>query len=176
MRINRRSERGVTLIELAVICAILGVMLAIGMPYFNATIVKMRGRAAVERVATDLRYALSQAVKEGTLYSLYDGNAAGQAGKYRLERSTNGGATWTPVGTWYSLALDYNSPTTSLLGIKDTSGAGATVNRVIFNSQGAVTASPATANYPIGLNVTTPADGTRTILVMRTGNIRMPTF
>ena len=176
MNITKRSERGVTLIELAVVCAILGVMMAFGMPYFNATIAKMRARAAVERVATDLRYAQSQAVKDGAQYSLLAGAGAGQPGKYRLERSTNGGATWTAAGVWFDLGLENNSPNTSLQNIKDTSGSGTTVNRVIFNSQGAVIASPATTNYPIGLNVTTPVDGTKTILVMRTGSIRIPSF
>jgi prepilin-type N-terminal cleavage/methylation domain-containing protein len=170
-----RGGRGLTLIELVTCVAILSVFVAVGMPYFNETIVRQRGRAAVERVATDLRYAQSKAVRLGALYALHSGGDSGKPGMYRLERSTDGGASWTPdedKGIWYSPTQDYTNA--GFQDMKDNLGTGTTLNRVVFDSKGVVTASPAAGSYPVGINVTTPSEGIKTVFVMRTGAIRIP--
>ena len=167
MAIQRKP--GFTLIELVITVAILAVMLAVAMPLFFEIIAKRRLTAAVERVAGDLRYAQSQAVTQGGLFRLHEGGDVGEAGKYRLEQSNNGGATWTQLTGWYHLSTDYQG--SSVQGIKDNAGAGVTRYWVRFNAQGAAD-NPGFV-YPIDLTVVTPTGATKTIRVLRTGTIRI---
>jgi prepilin-type N-terminal cleavage/methylation domain-containing protein len=169
--IARRSYRGFTLIELVTAVAIVGLMVGVGAPFFAKTIAQRRLSGTAERIATDLRSVQTQAVSQNGTYRLHSGAdpAEGKAGQYRLERNV-GGATWTPVGAWYSLSQDYLGGT--LAGITDSATSPTTLYEVRFGPQGSVTNSGA-LTYPIVLTVTTPA-GTRSIKVMRTGAVRIP--
>jgi type IV fimbrial biogenesis protein FimT len=164
-----RRQPGFTLIELVITVAIMVMMLAVAMPLFFQIMAQRRLTAAVERVTGDLRYAQSQAVTQGGLFRLHEGGDAGQAGKYRLEQSTDGGATWTPLTAWYDLSTDYKG--SSVQGIKDNAGAGATRYWIGFNAQGAAT-GPAGVVYPVDLTVVAATGSTKTKQILRTGTIR----
>jgi Tfp pilus assembly protein FimT len=164
---TRQSERGLTLIELATVCAMLAILVGFAFPMFNTTIAQHRLSGATQRVANDLRYARSTAVTQGTIQRLHSGDDGGvQPGQYRLEQSPTGSAPWTSLTPWYSLATDYQGA--AMASIKD--GTSATIYEVSFNAQGAPNAA---LNYPLNITVTTPV-GTRSIQVMRTGNIVVP--
>jgi len=165
-----RRKPGFTLIELVITVAILVMMLVVAMPLFFQIIAQRRLTAAVERVVGDLRYVQSQAVTRGGLFRLHEGGDAGEAGKYRLEQSTDSGATWTQVTGWYYLSTDYQG--SSVQGLKDNAGAGATRYWVGFDSQG-VTVGPVGVVFPIHLTVVAPTGATKTIRVLRTGTIRI---
>jgi Tfp pilus assembly protein FimT len=164
-----RRKPGFTLIELVIAIAIAMMMLAVAMPIFFQVIAQRRLTAAVERVTGDLRYAQSQAVTQGGLFRLHEGGDVGEAGKYRLEQSTDGGASWTQVTGWYNLSTDYQG--SSVQGLKDNAGAGTIRYWVGFNSQG-VAVAPVGAVYPIDLTVVTPTGATKIKQILRTGTIR----
>lgn len=162
---TRQSERGLTLIEVATVCAILAIFVGVAFPMFNNTIAQHRLAGATQRVANDLRYARSTAVTQGAIQRLHSGDDGGvQPGQYRLE--TPNGLGWTGLTPWYSLATDYQGA--AMASIKD--GTSATIYVVSFDAQGAPNAA---LNYPLNITVTTPV-GTRSIKVMRTGNIVVP--
>jgi prepilin-type N-terminal cleavage/methylation domain-containing protein len=165
-----RRKPGFTLVELVIAVAIMVMMLAVAMPLFFQIMAQRRLTAAVERVAGDLRYVQSQAVTQGGLFRLHEGGDAGEAGKYRLEQSIDGGANWTPLTAWYFLSTDYQG--SSVQGLKDNSGAGTTRYWIGFNAQGAAT-GPAGVVYPVDLTVVTPTGTTKAIRILRTGTIRV---
>jgi prepilin-type N-terminal cleavage/methylation domain-containing protein len=165
-----RQRSGFTLIELVITVAILVMMLAVAMPLFLQIIAQRRLTDAVERVAGDLRYVQSQAVTQGGLFRLHEGGDVGEAGKYRLEQSTDGGATWTQLVGWFNLSTDYQG--SSVQSIKDNAGAGTTRYWVGFNSQGAAV-GPVGVVYPIDLTVVAQTGATKKVRVLRTGTIRI---
>lgn len=164
-----RRKPGFTLIELVITVAILVMILAVAMPLFFQTLALRRLTAAVERMAGDLRYAQSQAVTQGGQFRLHAGGDVGEAGKYRLEQSNDGGATWTQLTGWYDLSTDYKG--SSVQGLKDNAGAGTTRYWVGFNSQG-VAVGPLGVVFPIDLTVVTPTGVTKTKQILRNGTIR----
>ncbi len=165
-------HRGFSATELVLAIAVLLIIIAVAMPVFTAYIAQRRLADAITRVATDLRYAQSIVVNQGGLIRFHWGDDPGEGitGAYRLEQSADGGATWTPLGTWYQLSADYQGA--SVTSIKDSTGSGTTVYEVRFNSQGAA-ANPGPVTYPIVITVTTAA-GSGTVQVMRIGTVRVP--
>jgi prepilin-type N-terminal cleavage/methylation domain-containing protein len=160
---------GFTLIELIITVAIAVMMMAVAMPLFSNIMAQRRLNSAAERVVSDLRFAQSQAVTQGGLFRLHHGDDSGQTGKYRIEQSVDGGATWSQVTGWYDLSSDYQG--SSLQVVKDNDGAGVVRYFVRFNAQGA--ADNTGYAYPIRLTVITPSGTTRSIQVMRTGVVRL---
>jgi Tfp pilus assembly protein FimT len=176
---RRRREQGFTLIEIVVAMGIAILLLAVTAPLFTSTLKIQRGRAAVERVATDMRSAQSRAVSQGTPYALHSGNDVGRAGQYAVERSGSGSATDASFGLvdiWYNLSNDYTGVTFD--SIKDSAAPAKTLKRVKFSPQGAVLSDDAvpasTLTFPIRVSVVTPQEGTKTITISRAGSIRMP--
>ena len=168
-----RRKPGFTLVELIIVVAILVMMLAVAMPLFFQVIAQRKLTGAVARVAADLRYVQSHAVTQGGLFRVHHGDDAGQAGKYRLEQSSDGGTTWVATpgqSAWISLSSEYQG--SSLQSIKDNDGAGATRFWVRFNAQGA--ADNPGFTYPIKLTVVAQSGATGTVTVLRTGAVRVP--
>ena len=157
-----RRKAGFTLVELVTTAAVLVILLAIAMPVLQSTIAQRRLTSARERMANDLRYAQSLAVREGNLHRiLTDG-----AGQYRLERNTG---AWAALMGWYNLSTDYRG--SSLQSVRD-NGGGALTN-ITFNSQGAVDVTTGAASYPITLTVAAASGTTGTIQVLRNGVVRI---
>jgi type IV fimbrial biogenesis protein FimT len=167
-----RRKPGFTLVELIIVVAILVMMLAVAMPLFFQIIAQRRLTAAVERVATDLRYVQSLAVTQGIVHRLHSGadGAVGRPGQYRLERD-NGVGGWVELAAWYNPSTDYDG--SSLQSVKDNAGTNIATFDVRFNSQGAV-ANAGVASYPIVLTVVAKSGTTRTVQVLRTGAVRVP--
>lgn len=158
-----QRKQGFTLIQLVIAMAIAAILVAVAMPAFQATIARSRMNAALARVANDVRYAQSLAVREGSLHRF---NTDG-AGRYRLER--NAGA-WAQVMAWYTLSTDYQG--SSLQTVRDNGGGDLT--NITFNSQGAVDVTTGAASYPIRLTVAAASGTTRTVEVLRSGLVRIP--
>jgi Tfp pilus assembly protein FimT len=157
-----RGKPGFTLVQLVIAVALLSILLGFAMPVFETTIARRRLTAALERVAGDVRYAQSLAVKEGNLHRfLTDG-----AGQYRLERSAG---AWAPLIGWYNVSSDYRG--SSLQSVRD-NGGGALTN-ITFNSQGAVDVTTGAASYPITLTVAAASGTTGTVRVLRNGVVRI---
>jgi len=165
-----RRTRGFTLIELVTTVAILALFVLVSLPLFNTAIARQRLAGALERVAGDLRFAQAQAVTRGDIFRLRSGADAGQPGRYRLERSANGGATWTDPTPWLNLSSEYSG--TTLQAIKDNNGAGNTIYEVRFSAQGAVV-NGGIVTYPLQLTLVTAQGATGAIRVLRTGVINI---
>lgn len=60
---DRRLAQGVTLIELLIGVALLAVIMAIGIPSFNAIIERKHVEGAAEKLFADLQFAKSEAIK-----------------------------------------------------------------------------------------------------------------
>jgi len=164
----RQSRQGMTLVELVMVVALLIILAGVSMPVFNTVITQRRLTGAVQRVANDLRYVRSQAVTQGGIQRLHSGDEGGeQPGQYRLEQSPTGSNPWTPFTPWYSIGTDFTGAT--IASIKDATNN--TLYGVSFDPQGG--SANTGASFPISISITTPA-GTRTIQVMRTGNIVVP--
>ena len=161
---SRRRKSGFTLIELVMTVGVVLLVFAISMPLFGPIIAQRRLAGALTRIASDIRYVQSLAVKEGNLYRiLTDG-----AGRYRLERNAGG---WTQVSGWYNISANYDGST--LQSVQD-NGGGALAN-ITFNSLGVVdAASTGAVSYPIRLTVSTNRGATGTVEVLRTGVVRIP--
>ena len=171
MKTTQRKP-GFTLIELIIVVAILVMMLVVAMPLFFQIIAQRRLTAAVERVATDLRYVQSLAVTRGTVHRLHSGadGAVGRPGQYRLERD-NGAGGWVELAAWYDPSANYDG--SGLQSIKDNTGTSIATFDVCFNSQGTV-ANAGIGSYPIVLTVVARNGTTRTVQVLRTGAVRVP--
>ena len=63
---RRKHETGFTLLNLAMVTLVLGIIATVGLPSFNAALEDYRLGGAAEEVATALRYAGSVAVGSGT--------------------------------------------------------------------------------------------------------------
>lgn len=160
---KRRRKSGFTLIELVITVGILCLILAVSMPLFGPIMAQRRLAGALTRIASDIRYVQSLAVREGNLHRmLTDG-----AGRYRLERNAGG---WTQVSAWYSISAHYDG--SSLQSVRD-NGGGALTN-ITFNSLGVVdAASTGAGSYPITLTVAMPSGTMGTVEVLRTGVVRI---
>ena len=164
MKALRRCGRGFTLIELVVVVFVLLMMVMIGLPSFNTMLAQRRLMGAVERVASDLRFIQSQAVRLG-----YNHQLSYSSGSYTLQRYNTATSAWVSLGPSYSPSKDYTG--VSLASIVDNAGAGNNVTAIVFRPQGDV--NPTGITFPIVLTVSAPAR-TRAIQVTRSGSIRMP--
>lgn len=165
------QKPGLTLIELIICVSIVILIATASMPLFFRIVAQGRVRGALERIATDLRYAQSLAVTQGTVHRLHSGadGAIGRPGEYRLERDDGVGG-WTQVSGWYNPTDDYNGSV--LQSVTDRLGTPIATFDVRFNSQGAL-ANGAGVNYPIKFNFVAPGGVTRTVDVLRSGVVRI---
>ena len=170
MRTGRKP--GFTLIELVITVVIVIVVATITVPVFSQIMARQRLMGALERIANDLRYVQSLAVTQGVVHRLHSGDdgAVGRHGEYRLERD-NGLGGWTPIGTWYNPARDYNG--IDLVSVTDAVSTPIATFDVRFNAQGAL-ANGMGINYPIAVNFTSPSGAFRQVMVLRSGVVRIP--
>lgn len=79
---------GVSLMEVMVVIAIVGILAVIAVPSYNGMIEGQRLRGAAEALASDLRWARSEAVKRGRLVRV--GFITGSAWSYAIVADANG--------------------------------------------------------------------------------------
>lgn len=157
-----RDSRGFNLAELAMIVLLVGIMSAVATPLVNNVIQRNRLNGAASKIASDLRYAQSLAVSRGGLSRLNSATAdcatvSGQT-RYRIERSTNGGTSWSWVTECYLLSSEFQGAAlTSVPG-----------NEVRFNSRGTCV----TCAGPINVTIAA-ASGTKTVQVRTTGSVNI---
>jgi prepilin-type N-terminal cleavage/methylation domain-containing protein len=176
----KERPAGMTLVELATVVSILGILALIGVPGIIGGIQRTGVDGASRRLAEDLRLAQATALTQGVQARLVavqtDGTAPNsgwsdpestKANMYRIETRSSATATWPsptadPGGdsnvqtVWNTLSKDYK-------GISIASG-----NTVVFNSQGFL------ANSTSALDITLNGPGgTRTV---RTSVIGRATF
>jgi len=81
---NARTQRGVTLVELMTVVAVLVIVMMVTVPSFSGTLARMRLEGAGNELGVDLQYARSEAVQrgrdvmlqsgaDGTRYTIMDG-------------------------------------------------------------------------------------------------------
>lgn len=165
------GQPGITLIELAVVAMVAIVLVGIGLPSFNTFLRNARLNGAARKIIGDIRYVQSLAVNKGGLYRFYSGAdpLINQPGRYRIEQSNDGGATWIQVDPWYALSDEYTG--VSLTSVRGAGSPGPLVYEVRYNSRGGG-ANPG-ADYPITITVTGQTE-VRTIQIVRTGSVSLP--
>lgn len=169
----RRDRRGLSLLEIVVVAAIIAVLAGLGLPIFSQTMQTRRLSAATRQVTGDLRSLQSLAISQGSLFRFHSGTDPGinLINQYRLERSTDDGATWTPIGPWTDLSADFSG-----VGFTMRDTANTMLHEVRFNARGAAI-HPGSSNYPYSVNVSGVVGGqprTSTIMVRRTGSVKAP--
>lgn len=68
--LRRMKQRGFTLIEMLVTIAIVAIVAALATPAFRVFLVKRTVESALESLATDFRYARSEALKRGNFVTI----------------------------------------------------------------------------------------------------------
>ncbi len=159
-----RRTAGFTLVELVITASILVMMIAVATPLFGPIIAQHRLTSALQRIAGDLRYAQSLAIREGNPHGIHVSGT-----QYRLER--NAGA-WAQVTAWYNLGSDYYG--SSLQSVRDHGGVSRSY--IAFNSRGAVdTVFTGTTSFPITVAVVTASGATGSVSVLRSGVVQIAT-
>lgn len=165
MLIPRHAQRGFTLIELMIAIAILGILLAVALPNYRTFIQNSRLRNAAEAIQNGLQVARSEAVKHNA----------------QVRFSLGAGSSWA-VGCVAPTAdcpasiqqrsTDEGSSTAVI--VTPTPPAG---TEIVFNSFGAVVATPATftrLDVDINTAVLSAADSRELRITIGTGgNVRM---
>ena len=161
------GRKGFTVIELLVALVMVVLLAGVSLPFFLTIVQNYRFDGAVQQVLVDLRYAQSVAVSRGGQASLHWGNdlLPAEPNTYRIERSTDGGTTWTSVTPWVNISADFQGIT--IQSIKDS--ANVTLARVSFDARGA---SVATLNHPIRITLVNAAGTPRTVEILATGTVR----
>lgn len=162
---QQAGRKGFTVIELLVALVMVVLLAGVSLPFFLTIVQNYRFDGAVQQVLVDLRYAQSVAVSRGGQASLHWGNDIAEPNKYRIERSTDGGTTWTSVTPWVNISADFQGIT--IQSIKDS--ANVTLARVSFDARGA---SVATLNHPIRITLVNTAGTPRTVEILPTGTVR----
>lgn len=182
---RRRTQKGISLIEIFIGLAIMGLLLALAFPNFSSWLTNMQIRAAAEKMQNALQAARNEAMRKNTTvrFSLVSNLTSGCA-----QSST--GKSWVvsrldPVGQCDVAASDTTAPFTAQAGtlaegssrvaVSATDGAGGARTFVAFNGMGRVV-SPTSNNWigQIALDVA-PANTNRRLLVQVSagGQIRM---
>lgn len=176
---SRGKPQGFTVMELATVVSILGILAMIAIPGMLGAIQRSGVDGASRRLAGDIRYAQSSALARGAQTRLIAFNQSGtaanpgasplsdaaKANRYRIELRSGASAPWPALtdmpGTngnvltvWHDLAGEYR-------GVAVASG-----NALVFNSQGFLANSAA----PLAIALQGPG-GARTIQTSAIGKV-----
>jgi type IV fimbrial biogenesis protein FimT len=179
--LGRRKASGFSLIELLIVLAVAGVLVALGFPIMGKWLKNSQVRSAAETLQNGLRYAQTQAVTQNLQTALV------------LTNNPGGGATSTaavnPASSWYSTTVtsingvaNLNAAANPATGLQTGSlgniAAGisiaGTAAAVCFNSFGRLTANttPGPTNAACTLPTTPAANPVFTYSITQTGSDR----
>jgi len=126
------AERGFSLIELAIVLVVMGLLFGFSVPSFNRISSSYQLRGAAENVAGQLRLAREKAIATGveqpvhivtsTTYHIH--YTSGISTAWTLPR----GITFTTVGSWYHMKPDGRSLESGVIVVRNPSGALDTVS------------------------------------------------
>ncbi len=71
LNIRSSGRRGFTLIEMAIVCVLIGILAALAVPMFTRTIPRIRTKAEARNILNTIRTARSRAIAENTQYGVY---------------------------------------------------------------------------------------------------------
>jgi len=137
MAMNGKSSSGLTLMELILVLAVIGILLAIASPLIAQFSSGYKLRGAAREVASDLQFARLLAVKENKDIQVTFGTNS-----YQIVRVSDGS-----VAKARNFSTDY--PEITLIGLT-----------VPFNSRGNSTSRTITVSHPMGTkNITVSSTG-----------------
>jgi prepilin-type N-terminal cleavage/methylation domain-containing protein len=152
------ASRGFTMIELAVVVAVLGVIAALSIPTLWTYLRTATLRAGAEEAVTVLNGARQLAIRMNTTVCVSNDGTRAQ---YRVGGC--GAAAWTGVGT----DADGHIRLANRLQVSGT-------NHLCFNYLGAGTTTPAPCTANGTLTITSPTGGaTLDVVVATTGRLRI---
>ena len=159
MRSTRRGRRGVTLIEMLVVVAVLAIIVAVGLPNVMSALQRARSRGAADLISTAMRDARSRAIATGWQFRVFGFNAASGTlpNQFRIEGRSSPALAWPasnvpgPLSSstrsadpWFVMAKEY--PGVRLNAgdagaCPDPLGGGAYSFCIAYTSQGLMTTS-----------------------------------
>ena len=152
-RIRRLDAAGFTMAELMVAVAIIGILTAVGVPFFITYYQAMQLRSAADEMATVLNSGRYQAIKQNTLMCV-----AMNANRVQYLIGGCGGPPWQGPGT----------DTAGFISLQNTMQVSAVTANVVFTNLGAAAVG---GTY----TVRNPANGnTLTVTVAGSGRITIP--
>ncbi len=77
------DKKGITLMELMAVVALIGIMAALAVPNFDGVVVKIRHKSAVRDVLGKTRMARSYAISRGTRWGVYINSPSGYYVSFR---------------------------------------------------------------------------------------------
>jgi prepilin-type N-terminal cleavage/methylation domain-containing protein len=173
---SRVGGRGFSLFEIVIVAAVIAILAVIGIPIYNETLRNYRLSGAAGAVVSEIRGLQSRAITEGGFFRLHSGRDPnspvnnGFPGQYRIERSTDGITNWTPTtNVWINLSSNFQG--VSFEHIRDNGAALVACYCIQFNSRGAVANTGVT--FPLTIRTTGPSGTQRTVVVQRTGSVRV---
>jgi type IV fimbrial biogenesis protein FimT len=101
--IMKMNKKGVTLLELIVVMAIIAIGAVLTVPSFGPWLANYRLRTAARDVVSTMRTAQMKAVSNNSDYRVSFTEGTGNAGSYVLERNTGGVNPWIPEGVSQTL-------------------------------------------------------------------------
>ena len=132
-----QSQSGLTLVEVSIVVAILGIVAALAVPSLRATIPKVRLGNATVTLANEISLARVRAIAKGSRFRIAFATAPTPAvDSYILQHEVSG--AWVPLGT----TLLSGTELASVTNFRDANAVIADINgtmSVFFNSQGIVT-------------------------------------
>lgn len=174
----RRTQLGMSLVELMTVISIAGILLAIGVPSYKYITTSNRVSMEVNALLADLQYARSEAVKEGQMVTVCpsanqtacDANSTNWQSGWIVFSDVNGNQQVANPAATYILRRQ-----TAFTSGLDTFVSDNGLNFVSFNREGFATAFPVTAAGYVTVTLhSTPANTvwTRCLQVFFTGMMR----
>ena len=130
--------------EVLVVVVIVGILVALALPSFNSSTQIERTLTEIQDLATDLRYARSEAIKEGTTVQVCIGDTSGCSTTATATDWGNGWAVVSSAAPTSPLRVHgaiFGTDTLSLVGDAAIGGTTVSGSQIQFSSDGLVAAA-----------------------------------